>query len=438
MLHYYVTALLILTICLAIYAIRRPGIAVALVWSLYATEQLFQSQFVFFLEYGWLINVATGIMVTMAITFGERGSQKMIRVNNITVGFAVFVLLAAASCAWATNSQFSTEKMGDAIPYFLVIGFGAPLCIRRPIDLRDAIATTVVFGGLVMIGITFSSGPGLGISYQATLRQRLNTNYLAVGEYAMIVALVSFGVLMIERNTRHRIIALICSSFAMFALYRSGARGQAIAFLIGLLTLYVGTHLFLIKRNLTRSSITILISAFIALTIVLQFSDDMEFQHSRWRIDSLLESTSSSSGLEDRINMSRVLLTQYFRTPSAIIAGLGSSSSFQILGSYCHVVPIEVLCELGLAGILIYSSLLLRTNHIAWKVIKDENALRALRSSQMILTSIVCAMLILQLKQGSVIGMQSFIATSSMMAATSEMAQQSHAYRSSRRTAQTS
>ncbi len=62
-----------------------------------------------------------------------------------------------------------------------------------------------------------------------------------------------------------------------------------------------------------------------------------------------------------RVAYSLQLLSYWFsKGPIYWMFGIGSSASFHpnIVGIYCHVVIVEVLCELGLLGLGLYAGFL--------------------------------------------------------------------------------
>ena len=60
-------AVLAVFIILALRCTKRPGIALALVWSMFGLEQILQVNFPIFLQYSWAINVGVGFAALIAV-----------------------------------------------------------------------------------------------------------------------------------------------------------------------------------------------------------------------------------------------------------------------------------------------------------------------------------------------------------------------------------
>jgi len=119
---------------------------------------------------------------------------------------------------------------------------------------------------------------------------------------------------------------------------------------------------------------------------------------------------------------SKVLLAAWLDNPSSFLFGMGSSSSFQIIGGYCHVVPVEVLCELGVAGLSLYLYLLFKSWNIGWQLVRDPCTPLAARTSQTVWMALFLAHVLLQLKEGSVLSMPTLLSMIATISGTVEIA----------------
>ena len=272
-----------------------------------------------------------------------------------------------------------------------------------------------------MLGISFTSYNGLGLALTMESGKTYQANYLAVGSYAMVIGIASISVFVAFSNPKLKAGAIVCASLAMFALYRSGARGQAIAFLLGAMMVYYGLHAWLLQKPMSKSLIGILITVAICLAVASQFSDDLSAQRSRWTASALVESNAKSSGLADRFYMAQRLLSEFVQS-NAYLIGLGSSSSFEIMNTYCHIVPVEVLCELGLLGMTMYIIVLTTIYQTARRVIFEQSIPTNLRYIQITFAAVYFSMFVTQLKQGAVTGLCISMSVATAMAATESLA----------------
>lgn len=113
---------------------------------------------------------------------------------------------------------------------------------------------------------------------------------------------------------------------------------------------------------------------------------------------------------EDRIGSAQQLFEYWSSSdPLHVLFGLGNSISYdpRILGGYPHVVPVEVLCEEGIVGALLFAACIGLSVHYAIKAGLSSNGL-----TRQLFTTVLALMLyefLLTLKQGSLLGSRTFL-----------------------------
>jgi hypothetical protein len=92
------------------------------------------------------------------------------------------------------------------------------------------------------------------------------------------------------------------------------------------------------------------------------------------------------------------------------VFGLGNSASYDpsLLGAYPHLVPVEILCEEGAIGALLYLWMLAIVVRDSRFLLRRKGSLREERVSFSILIGIIVYMFLISLKQGSLLSTATF------------------------------
>ena len=179
-----------------------------------------------------------------------------------------------------------------------------------------------------------------------------------------------------------------------FVIIKSSTRGQLIA-----LTLVCFIWLPIIaKASLNRSTVVAFFGAAIVASVIIytvyQFKDS-----GRWRAEQI------ETASDGRFEMTYTLLKYWGNSGiGAWIFGLGSSSSFKVVGFYPHNVPVEVLAEEGVLGLCLYLSFCFAVVFRAGRLIFSDHLPQETRVNLGVLLALFCFEGLLTLKQGSLIG----------------------------------
>ena len=140
-------------------------------------------------------------------------------------------------------------------------------------------------------------------------------------------------------------LALTCAALALIV--KSGSRGQLLATLLTLILMLPVAF----KVNQVRGLVPMLIAA-VAVIGAAQFAAETLIH----RDDARWSQSEAGNAANGRLQMSLQLLGHWQDSPGAIIFGLGNSAAFdpEVVGSYPHNVPMEVLGEEGLVGLALY------------------------------------------------------------------------------------
>lgn len=209
-----------------------------------------------------------------------------------------------------------------------------------------------------------------------------------------MLLLAIFAVPQWLRSNPGLIVRGIIIGLAVFVSIKSGSRGQLLAVLLSCLV----TVPLLSGRALSRGAVyTLTLAASITGIAALLLRNSTETR--RWT------PKVAARDIQGRIDLSQDLLSQWIDAgPVAWLIGLGSSASYSLLGTYCHIVPIEVLCELGILGFSIFAAFLYSALTNCYSYLRHLHADTTDRRAIGFFLSLLVFQFTLSLKQGSLIG----------------------------------
>jgi len=264
-------------------------------------------------------------------------------------------------------------------------------------DLRTAMLGLAVLGGALMVTLlVFGEWGARGLVVAGSVYER-ETNPLAIAGLAGCVT----GAALFVPVRRFRWLAwplrLAIVGVCLVVIVRSGSRGQLVAASISLLPMLLVAYRASRFRGLLAIGIAV---AVCGMAIYYGASEFIHAYDARWS-----ESLAARDAV-GRWQMALKLLHVWSQSGAHIVVGLGNSASFDpsLVGYYPHNVPLEVLGEEGLIGIVMYlyvlwlaCSGLLR----ARKMVKSQPQMRSLIAA--VGTAFVFTFLI-SLKEGNMVG----------------------------------
>jgi hypothetical protein len=383
----------------------RPATIIAFAFSVYAFEQWAQANSSYFGANASFMNLAFGVLTLWAlVVIVLRGQNPLNPTTGAYWTWAALFFYAGVSCLWSIDRDVSVFLFKYNFPYMLTFAGIVPLVLRRSEDLYKSLLASLAFGAFVMVLLLISTRVhawGRTIAVDTAIVDRVGQSRTRLAPLAVAEMAGHMLILAVMMNFRgiHRIWQYLRWGIVFLALgliYRSGSRGQLIASLLTIviwITFSRGT-----KRAIgwvTAGVSTALISGF----AVLSFIGFADHTRSRWDLNRMQEQFGST-----RLGFSAKLLDYWFTSgPIAWIFGLGSSASYdeRINGIYCHVVIVEILCELGLIGFLIAMALLVfigRDSRDLYRLTQEDDVARG---ATVALLAACTFQVILAFKQGS-------------------------------------
>lgn len=392
------TLLLLLTLTYLCFKVKsKPGIALAICWSMLALESVLQRGNSFLISRSWLVNVGVAVITAYAAYTAIRGSRfGMPTIPKAAYMYGLLLLFAVVSVAWSDAPDSSIKMMKKTIPYVVVFALIAPLCATNRIQLRQAVDTTIYFGAFIVIVAMLSEQGRRGVLIATVHGQTMESNPLANASYAGVVLICSLFTIYREKTSMLMLATkVVIAGICVLAIVKTGSRGQLIAVVISCFLWFPITA----KIALKRSTVLSLIFAFVAIIGAIYLIDDSQW-HGRWNWDQI------SRARDGRLEASTIMLQKYFDSgPFTWIAGMGNSSSFRYLHAYPHNVPVEILTEEGVFAFLIFVAMVWGSIRGGLNCMGKSHTLpQDLRLHFGLLLAIVTFQLILSFKQGSLWG----------------------------------
>ena len=381
---------------------KNPGIALGLVWCLYAMEQVLQAGLPFFVAHGSLINLSIFGVSCIAFTMVIIRTKMLggIRFPRPVIWMLFLFGLMTISTVWAPKPGNSLNRLKEAAPYIAQFIFIAPICAVDRNQLDKAIKVLIYFGFFVLVGLSLCPiiNRGIVLDDGGAHGQRIDANPLAVAGFAGYVILAAVFKVYGMKKKQGRVflahVAIIILGLLVMA--RSGSRGQVVACIISLVVWLPVTARVAAKRSSILAMVAVLLVAIGLYYFVSNGADAARWQshqlqdHAVGRLDSAFR------------------LLQIWRDAGPVywVVGLGTSAAWDTIGGYPHIVPLEVIAEEGLLGFVFFSAFCLTVVSGSYSVIRRDGLDAASRVNLGLVVAMFTFQFALSFKQGSLVGSQ--------------------------------
>jgi len=395
---------IVLTMIMAILSLRaisQPGIAFAMMWSLYASEQILQLGHPIFIRFGFLLNIGFTIVALAAVVNGiRRGAYQQFKLPPELWWCIGLFSVAICSYLWSIEPQTTLTYLKKSAPYvgaFLLI---MPLCAADEKQLRLAVNLTVYLGTFILIGHSVGTYGRRSLVLISSASGDIESNPLAVASYGGIVGICSLFSVYGRKFSPMFAFKVAVFFLSAYVIIKSASRGQLLALVVVCFVWLPIIARATLKRSTVIAFIGSAIIAGIALYVVYQLKDT-----GRWRSEQI------EVAQEGRMLLITSLLEYWYNSGfGAWLLGTGSSTSYDIVGFYPHNIPVEVLAEEGIFGFIMYTGfafcVLLRSGRLMF----SSNLNVETRINLGILLAVFCFEGILTLKQGSMLGSTNWFA----------------------------
>jgi len=387
----------------AYYAIQKPSTIVAFAFCVFVFEQLLQTRGTYFVNNGSYVNIALFVLCMIGLATGISTGQFKLPKSKTFWLILVLLLYCYASFFWITKpAGLAYDKWVGNIPYLVCVSFISACFIRNTDDARVALKTTLVFGMAICIFLVFFcqwEGRELVLAYSGKAPD-LNSSVLAIASLGNYVAIIG-GLIELPKFKSWKILRWLCIALGLYLALKSQSRGQVIILVIVIIAFTPISKGQISLRSIIVA-IVVVTGIAICMYLVLPYVST-----TRWQEQHL------NSALDGRYGLASQLWAAYTNAlPVYWITGLGAGASFSVAGFYIHNVPLEVLCEEGIFGAVLYLSIVAIPTLLFLKIVtskqrgfyRETGAIK--RNTLVIVFALMVTEFGLSLKSGSLYGFQ--------------------------------
>lgn len=383
-------------------SIRRPAFALGAFLCMFGLEQWGTAKIGFVASHGSLTNYLALLIVSIAfgIRLFRRGGLRLINGPTHVIVILLYTY-AAATLLWTPAYDAAMVELNRQAPYLLFSIILLPLLVQNTDDAMEGLLATVIAGAILVAALAFLVDWGYrSIESEVAAGETIRLP-LAIAHLGAIVFVIA--VLFFRWRGAAALVALGLVAISIILVIKTGSRGQ-------LISMIVSAMLFLpISRgwSLTRGTLVGMAAAALAMAAIWWFLPDLSNLLSTQ--EGRFDAERAVADYEGRVAAATQLLDVYLSSGVlGLLFGLGNSASFapQVLGFYTHIVPVEILCELGAVGFLLFAGALgftVRALVRLASIMPSPQISSETRRAVACLSALALIELLLSLKQGSLV-----------------------------------
>ena len=384
-------------------SIRKSSFALGAFLCMFGLEQWGTAKIGFVASHGSFTNYLASAIVMIA--FGVRLLRgRGFRVVNGPIHLSAILLYtyAAVTVLWTPVPGIAMEEWRAQAPYLLVAILVLPLLVQDVDEAAEGLHGTLIAGAILSAALVFFVDWGYRGFESDVFAGVAIRSPLAIAQLGAMVFVLSM--IYMPWRGLYAVVAIGLIAISVILVIKSGSRGQLIA-MIAAAFLFVP-----IARgwSISRGYVLWLIAAAVVLgaiwaTLLPDLSGILTGQEDRFDTDRAVVD------YEERVTLAHVLLNRYLSSGVLeLLFGLGNSASFspRIIGFYPHIVPVEILCELGVVGFSLFVAILVLTVRTIVRFMTTVSQLPAAADARRVVASLAALALIellVSFKQGSLV-----------------------------------
>ncbi len=369
-------------------------IALALV--VFALEQFLQTQSSFFVSNGRLVNYT--VLIICGSAFGLAFAKgKLIMPPQSYYFAAVLLLYGFSTFFWLSGNHGNRGYDGwvKNAPYLLGITFFGSALIRSIDQARKALIATLVMATILCLGLLIlAQWDSRGVVLASSNVQAVSSvlALASIGSYVAIIA----GIINFPKKPYWLILRWLLVGTGLLLTLKTGSRGQTVAIVATILVFIPINRGQVSGRSIVAGALT-LVALVVCIYLILPYTSTQ-----RW------DSQHIENAYQGRLWASSEMISTLFNeNPIFWITGLGAGESYDVVGFYIHFTTVEVFCEEGLIGGILFLLILGIPTVKLLKVIvskekkffSDANALK--RNTLVVISALFFSEFLLSCKQGT-------------------------------------
>lgn len=387
---------------LGVGSLKRPAFSLGAILCMFGLEQWGETKISYIASHPSFSNYVSFAIAAFGIALLVYRGRRPRLINGPThLCVLLLFLFAAASLLWTPIPRIAVEEWRNQIPYVVLTVLIVPLLVQNSHDARDGLMGTLIAGAILVFSLVFFVEWGYrsivsDVSAAGTIK--LPLAIAQMGAYTFILAAI-----FAPRSALGWLMGGCLMAISIALVLKTGSRGQLIAMLASAAVFAPLAR----GRRLSHGYQAALFLAFAAVLAVLWLGPGLIDLLSGG--DSRFSAGRAIDDYSGRLTMADRLFSSYLQSgPLGLLFGLGTSASFspQIAGFYTHIVPIEILCELGIVGFMLFLTILVLTLRGVARHLMDVGRGHGHKETARVVAALaalfVCELL-LSLKEGSLL-----------------------------------
>lgn len=385
--------------------LRWPPYAIFITFIFFGLELVLQTQIPFLLNWPTVPNIVLGLLLIVSCGLAFLGSKQRILITRCQWLAMCLYGYAMLSLVWSQGTPYLNSGLLLTLPLTLLNLVAVPLVAQESRFRTHFASAFLLFSPPLLFALIFM------VRWEHRSLVSANGfefgNPLELSSLSGVIFALSIVYYAQKRAPRMYLLAILV--MAIVVLFAAASRGQIVAafaaalfgwacsaefkksFPFLLLVTAVGGSLLLFDTMLDD-----------ALThTALKFATDTGLLDPV-KLDRYMDKSIEES-IDVRISAWGLMLSNWAKDPVSMVVGMGNSASYdpKLLGIYPHSVPIEILTEEGIVGVILF---LLFVYHLARRPFMVDAKFRHISLNQAApFLSLFMFFLVVSLKQGNLI-----------------------------------
>lgn len=392
----------IFILVLGVSAIRKPATAIVALFILFSFEQWAQASDTYFFKNSWLTNYIVVAIIALGILSRSMRSQSI--KPNLSQTFFLILLLFTynfISMLWSSRADIALAKWETNITFLIFSIVVTPILLSQTKETKELFKLFILVATPLSLLLIFTvDWWGRYLVIKGT-KSPFDPNPNAIGNLGVMLLISS---LLYQPENKNKLLgftdrAKIWASlkYIPFAIglalaIKAESRGQLIAAGVS-----IAIAFWLKSKNNSILNLlkVLIVAAFIGVTFTVLHQIVID-DNARWTEDKI------SSDISLRTGAATFIIHKWSEDITTMIFGLGAGSTYSYLEVYTHVVPVEILTELGIIGLLIFTFIIIQTAKNI-RLITGDYAINHGSTVALILPSLFIVEFVLYFKQGSLL-----------------------------------